>query len=125
MKIYVVTQGDYSDYHIIAATHDENLAKQIAEKFSRSHYSEAEVEEYEDAAMMLKPCWFIQFQKNGAVLRISDASDSDYAYHGVGKCRSDNAGRVHLYVVADDPNSAIKIAAEKRAEFLAKEEGII
>ena len=38
MKIYVVTKGCYSDYHIITATTDEKLAYKIKEKFNGDGY---------------------------------------------------------------------------------------
>ena len=34
MKIYVVTDGMYSDYHIITATIDKGVAEKIAKRFS-------------------------------------------------------------------------------------------
>ena len=34
MKIYVVTKGYYSDYHIITATTDKELAYRIEETFN-------------------------------------------------------------------------------------------
>ena len=43
MKIYVVTRGVYSDYHIITATTDKALAERIAKKFDRE-YGDTSVE---------------------------------------------------------------------------------
>lgn len=45
-KIYVVTQGDYSDYHIIACFTDKEKAELCAKIYS-DYYDEAGVEEYD------------------------------------------------------------------------------
>ena len=123
MKIYVVTQVYYSDYHIITATLDKDLAYAIAKKFD-NEYSHTDVEEFEDAEIMLKPCWFVRFGKDGSVKEVANESDSDYHYKEVNKCGFDVAGQVIVSVIADDSVAAIKIAAEKRAQFLAEQAGI-
>jgi hypothetical protein len=45
MKIYVITQGEYSDYHICAVTDDKERAKKLQLIYSDS-YNAAEIEEY-------------------------------------------------------------------------------
>ena len=51
MKIYVIVAGEYSDYHIIAATENEEKAKSLVELINKSHnyygYDEANIEEYD------------------------------------------------------------------------------
>ena len=37
MKLYAVTKGDYSDYHIITLTASEDAAKKIAKRFSGTY----------------------------------------------------------------------------------------
>ena len=122
MKIYVVTKGCYSDYHIITATTDETLAYQIKEKFN-GKYDEAYVEEYEDAELMLKPCYFLRFDKGGNVIETREESNTEYYYDG-SNFGKDVAGNFYISVVADNLESAIKIGAEKRAMRLAKKHGI-
>lgn len=121
MKIYVVTKGCYSDYHIITATTDENLADEIKEKFS-SKYEKAHVEVYEDAEIFSKPCFFLRFDRNGNVRETQNRSDCEYSYD----CDfgTDVTGNFYISVVADDLESAIKIGAEKRAIYLAQQHGI-
>ncbi len=127
-KIYVVTRGDYSDYHIVAATTDHELAKKIAAKFSND-WGECDIEEYDDAEVMLKPAWYIYFDKAGNVCNTTEC-DSAYSYNRIGEVQERNSlwysGNYHIYVVvsADDLESAIKIAAEKRAKYLAEKLGL-
>ena len=123
MEIHVVTIGSYSNYRIITATIDKNLAKQIAKKFT-TEYDEAHVETFEDAEVMLKPCWFVRFDTDGSVRDISSKSNSAYHYKTINKCDRDSTGGVIVSVLADDSSAAIKIAAEKRAQYLAEKEGI-
>lgn len=123
MKIYVVTKGDYSDYHIITATTDKAQAKKIADKFS-GDWGEAKVEIYDDAEIYLKTVWFVRFDTKGNVNELC-ANDSEYSYKQLNACSFDAAKGVFVHVQADDEISAIKIASEKRAEFLAKKAGIV
>lgn len=127
-KIYVVTQGSYSDYHIVAVTMDRDIAEKIVAKFSND-WGECEIEEYGDAEVMLKPAWRIYFDKDGNVCETAEC-DSDYDYSCIGEvCEKKNIyfGRnyhIHAVVSADDLDSAIKIAAEKRAKYLAEKLGL-
>ena len=124
MKIYVITQGYYSDYKLITATTDKALAEEIAKKFD-NEFSHTDVEEFEDAEIMLKPCWFVRFDKDGSVIEIANKSDSVHHYEEVNKCSFDAAGQVMVSVCADNFDAAIKIAAEKRMQFLAERAGLI
>lgn len=126
--IYVVTQGKYSDYHIIAATLDKTLATKIAEKFSDDDgWDDCRVEEYPDAEVMLRPLWCVYFTTSGEVYECRE-STSAYDYHHT---RSDVIETVYkrhydmtVYVQADTEEAAIKIAAEKRAQYLAEKIGL-
>lgn len=125
-KIYVVTQGEYSDYHIVAATTDYELAKKIAAKFSDT-YHDCEIEEYIDAEIMIGPAWIIYFDKAGNVESTREC-DCAYDYSHIGKVYENNIywGRpgIWVYVSADNLESAIKIAAEKHAKYLAEKLGL-
>ena len=121
MKIYVVTKGVYSDYHVITATTDKKLAYQIKEKFDSS-YGGTNVEVFEDAEIFVKPCFFFRFDKDGKIIETESRNNSEDSYD----CSSgyDVKGNFYTNVVADDLESAIKIGAEKRAMCLAKKHGI-
>lgn len=123
-KIYVVTKGCYSDYHIIAATMDYELAKKIKEKFTDSErdWDEARIEVFPNAELVLKPCWIVRFLKSGDIENIDSANMEYYA---------DELNEVHeshrslyVHVAADTIEEAIKIAAEQRAMFLAQKNGL-
>lgn len=122
MKIYVVTKGEYSDYHIITATTDLSVAEAVAKKFSDA-YDNAEIEEYDDAEVMLRPMWFLRFAKNGDVCECR-LEDSEYGYMDGCECNIDSNGSVYVRIIADTAEVAIKAGAERRAKFLAECEGL-
>lgn len=123
-KIYVVTQGTYSDYHIVAATMDREVAEKITAKFT-TRYDECRIEEYGDAEIMLKPAWEINFDKAGNVIATDECTYA-YEYEDIGECNERRWGNCDLSITvsADDLESAIKIAAEKRAKYLAEKAGL-
>lgn len=47
MKIYIITKGEYSDYHICKATTDYEKAKRYKEAYS-TNWGDARIEIYED-----------------------------------------------------------------------------
>ena len=125
MKIYVVTQGKYSSYGIITATLDRDVAEAIAKKYN-SEWDPTEVEEYEDAELLLKPRWHVRFLKDCSV-EVEEQPLSDY-YTSPSCIVYVRAGTLVLEVenvAADDKESAIKIAAEKRAAYLAEKNGLV
>lgn len=122
MKVYVVTRGEYSDYHIITATTDLAVAEAVAKKFT-TEYSPAEIEEYDNSEMMLRPIWFLRFAKNGDVCECH-LDDNEYGYEESGKCGFDIKGQVYVHIVADTIEVAIKAGAERRSKFLAECEGL-
>ena len=124
--IYVVTKGSYSCYRIVAATLDKKLANKIAKKFS-DDCDVCRVEEYPDAEVMLKSMWLIYFKTSGEVY-ICRQSNDEYDYH---KGRSNIIETTYkglydliVHVEADTKEAAIKIAAEKRAKYLAERDGL-
>lgn len=123
MKIYVVTKGCYSDYHIITATTDLKVAEAIKAKFDGDSWDETSIEVFENAKVMLRPLWFVDFKKDGTVRSVSEETN-EYGYEILNQCKSRMNDEVFVYVTADTEKKAIKIAAEKRAEYLANKNGL-
>ncbi len=124
--IYIVTKGHYSDYHIVAATTDRETADRIAAKFT-DDWQDATVEEFPDAEVMLKNLWCVYFKKSGEVWKC-EPSNSEYDYHdGLDTIIDTIYKRNYDLIVtveADTEEAAIKIAAEKRAKYLAEKNGL-
>ena len=122
MKIYVITKGEYSDYHICAVATDPAKADQLAEFFSTRH-EPAEVEEYDtdDAPDLTegKTVFRIHYDEHGNVVSAEEwfsmCYDSPPFISGT---------NVVIHVLANSEEAAIKIGAEKRAKFLAEKMGL-
>ena len=125
MKIYVLTSGEYSDYHIITATTDLEKAKKLAKKFT-SKWTDVKIEEYEDRELNDLPMWYVGFDSNGTIIKFREEDDIAYVYARLNNYYETWLKTIdgYIYVAAETEEAAIKIAAEKRAEYLAKKEGI-
>ena len=118
--IYVLTCGDYSDFHIEAATSD----KEIADAYAKIH--DCEVEEFPDLrdtsiinyADTLVTAFYFEFDKIG---RLTNAK-KQYVLPSsdLGDGRIDYSGCFQVGVIAEDEEQAKKIAYDKRAKFLAE-----
>lgn len=126
-KLYAVTAGEYSDYHIVAITSDKNKAEQIKETYIKRYrwYSdEINIEEYADGYLALGQGWRVCLdKKTGNVLKVDkDMSESFFSRM---TCSSSGGEAIMCaYVMADTEERAIKIAAELRARWLAAEYAI-
>ena len=123
MTVYVVTKGDYSDYHICGVTLDPKKADILKQKFS-DRDDEANVEEYDtDEFEFVRKdhnYYHITFDETGnirSLYNIDPIKENNYGYN-----RYNN--QVFVDVIAKDEPSAIKIAAEKRAKCLAEQFGL-
>lgn len=130
MKIYVVMKGAYSDRHVVTATTDPEKAKKISEKFS-DDWDDCWIDEFEDGDFMLRQLWYVSFFYDGSVDTVRREND-EYYYEGAYNDKSirwnTRNGIIHdvwMYVFADNEEHAIKIATDKRAEFLAQQNGLI
>lgn len=121
MKLYAVTSGAYSDYHIITLQADEKKAQKIAEVLEKINYDrgidveEFESDEWEDDP---RPVWLVR-SFNGNILDI-DATGS--THEGTKMIR--NAGIRLDMVKAKTSEQARKIVQDLLAEEKARKEGL-
>lgn len=129
MKVYVITAGAYSDYHIEAVTLDPDKAELLRKL--HSGYDEAHIEEFdteEEADIISQKytsVWTIEISKHGEVGAIKEAW-----HFGDGQFENrfsfpywKNGGFV-AEVCHDSKNAAIKIALDTRAKMLAEKYGL-
>lgn len=136
-KVYVVTSGEYSDYHIIGVTMDEEKAHRIADLLSNNYSDEAYVEEYDtdefekqwkDETVIFRCCLnhrWASHAVNAFMIYEQDEKKIDYPLGVVTHFRDKLNDFYNVYVRAKDREHAIKIAEDKIAEFRANEEGIV
>ena len=136
MKVYVITAGEYSDYHICAVTDDPVCAENLRTYYTTSPYSYVDIEEYETTEMPEKPktCWHCCYQigKDKSMVQCTevryvskeDASKwggeteiNDVRYSSFSDC-------FIVYVFAKDEAHARKIAAEQIYQYKYMAESI-
>lgn len=127
-KVYVVTKGCYSDYHICAVTLDKEKAERLRKLFDGGGWDEACVEEYDtkthEGFLSGRKPYCVSFRKNGDLYSVDEKTCGiEYFAPGIVEYpKHEGCLSVNLY--AKNENAAIKIAAEKRAKYLAEKEGI-
>ena len=128
-KVYIVTAGSYSDYHICAASLDKERAEILAEKYTDS-YDDAEVEEYEldeffeEAKQGYFWYWCECNVENGMFGQVKVRQLDSYGSGTVGKVvKSLRQERLFVDVLAENDEHARKIAAEKFATYIYEHRG--
>lgn len=132
MTVYVITSGEYSDYSICAVALDKEKAEILKEKFDRYDYTGARIEEYDtedyEAILSGKSVYGVSFDKCGNCINIYNENEdlSPYLIDRVKYSPSFNefTGVCVVYVMTDSPEAAVKIAAERRAKYLAEKMGL-
>lgn len=125
MKVYVITQGCYSDYHICAVTLDEQEAERLRKVYSET-YDQARVEEYDTDGPEAKNGldgrvpYCVCFRENGATSVSMSYESAETFRPGIELYY----GYDLVKLLAADSEAALKIAAEKRAQALAEREGL-
>ena len=118
MKIYVVTDGDYSDYHIVALCSTQENAEEVVVS-NKSRWNDPNIEEWE--LDDFKKCpngllpWGVKMNREGAssLERETLASFSPRVVpYGDGE-------NMVFDVFAKDEKHAVKIANEKRVQLVA------
>lgn len=134
MKIYVITKGSYSSYHICAVATDKEKAEKLA-KIYTDRYDDAEVEEYDTEGYSDlfegRIPYMVRFLKSGEAVFVISRSEEKERFEPevralkvmveAGDCRIPN---VSVKLFASSEEEAIKIAAEKRAQYLAEKNGL-
>ena len=124
MKLYAVTKGDYSDYHIITLTADKDAAKKIAKWFSGTY--DAMVEEYEDGDIILgKELYFVRMV-NGNIDDVTE-DGSEYNLFDTSVYHGNTWGGEPMYythVLTDSAEKAAKIGKDRIMKYIAEKEGL-
>ena len=124
---YAITDGDYSDYHIIAITDNKERAENIKKLYS-SKYSEPMIEEFFDGESKDEVLYDVWYETNGSYklflqnFDMNELSNINIVKENV--LRND-WWKYSVLVMAKDENHAIKIAQDLWAEYKAKKEGIV
>ena len=129
MEIYVITAGEYSDYHVCAATTDKGKAEKLKTFFSRG-WDDAQIETYQDGAFddlteRGYTLYEVLMNETGVVQRINVNKDSTFGIGCVYDWSKDSAEFAYrVSCFAKDPNHAEKIAHDKLAQYKAEQAGL-
>ena len=126
MKIYVITNGIYSDYHICGVATDYETAEKIR-KHTSGRYDESRIEEYETDTWsdIVRIGGIYHVNKYGAHLQASrEDYDVDAAYNKRNVVIDYGNGAKGVNVIARDEDHAKKIASDLFAKYDAEKNGL-
>ena len=122
---YAVTDGDYSDYHIVAITDNKERAENI-KKLYTTKYSEPMIEEYFDGEVSDEAVYFVRYKTDGNYdVYLDDFDMGNSNINVIYESTGCDWFKYDVTVMAKDENHAIKIAQDLWAEYKAKKEGIV
>jgi hypothetical protein len=124
-KIYIVTSGEYSDYHIEAVFSTKELAESYIEDTTSEDnrfYDDPTIEIYEiDGYSDMKKrgykLYYVSMEKDGSVYSINE---TDWCPHQDELCIN-RFNRLTAMVKAKSEKHAIKIVNERRAYLIAND----
>ncbi len=124
MKLYAITRGDYSDYHIITLTADKNVANQLAKRFKSNDdfYGDARIEEYEAGEIILgKELYYVRMEDGNITDVREDYSDYNIYNTSVTKVKGLKGKEVYYtYVLTDSRDKAQKIGKDRIMKHVAR-----
>jgi len=132
MRVYVITQGQYSDYHICGVTANKAAAEKVVEHLNSTvnndWYSAACIEEFDtDIWESGKQVWVYTLKEDGRDFvyedGYADVTKTDGLY-SIKKLKN-NTGTIYtVYILANDEDHARKIGRDIFSSYRAQEEGI-
>lgn len=134
MKLYAVTKGEYSYYHIITLTADKDVAEKLAKKYSKEYRTDsycftedASVEEYEDGVVLVdRDCYFVRVVGRNVTEVVAPNTeeawfDEEEELYNESVCEDKNDG-YYTYVLARNPDEAAKIGKDRVMKYIASRE---
>ena len=136
MKVYVITCGAHSDYRICAVAVDREKAEELKKRFEYADDTGADIEEWEtddSQRHQTQDTYELHFGKDGNCIGITNKTaehisrqrryytDEDLEeeiYY-----RAEN-GHCYVSVFADNAESAVKIAEERRTKYISEIKGL-
>lgn len=114
--IYVLTCGEYSDYHIIMATTDEEKAF-----YFQRLYPAAQIEYFDDSNIQTMPLFSLKVWKKDGIVRASECD----RFEGIETNKVyENSVMFNAYVQAKNEDTAKKIFFDLYTQYKAEKEGI-
>ena len=119
-KIYLVTQGNYSDYHVVSAFSEKALAQSFIDSFVKNDYEPLEIEEYEIDKLSEQlrngyKAYSVLMEKDGTCIEVEQVSCL-YPEKAQRESISFSYDKKYMdtSMFAKDEKHAVKIANERR-----------
>lgn len=123
MKFYVVTKGEYSNYHIVAVSTDKKKAENL-KKIHSSKYMETRIEIFNENVEKNYPIFEVFADENGEILDINLQDIPRFAIKDIGKLKEHPSGFI-ADIQAENEDIAKKVFFDILAEHKAKKEGVV
>lgn len=128
MKIYVVTDGDYSDYHICGVCTSRKTANELKDYVNRNEFCGARIETYETDAwediLNVGGFYEVGMRLDGSLYASKQEYDIEECYRRRNRVLHNRWESMYTFVVARDEDHAKKIASDLFAKYKAEKEGL-
>jgi hypothetical protein len=115
-KVYIVTAGDYSDYRVIAAYSTREDADRCVAAAMGERVEEYNLDPFAPELRDGWRNWEVRMTRNGHVTSVNQVGGTPTTEWSI---NFDVENRMYTNVMAPDRERAIKVAAERRAQFIA------
>jgi hypothetical protein len=121
MKVYVITEGEYSGYGIVTVFSTEELANKFVEMYPDTRIEEYILDYYEQRVRDGKKPYNVWMFRDGTTQHCNETMNEPRGieFHKVGL---NGNIVVDVTVFAKDEQHAVKIVNEKRAQLIASGE---
>lgn len=126
MKVYVITKGEYSEYHICAVSTDKEKANMLRDKYSNGDncaYIEVFDTEKEEMVLKYEHIYMCKYHNKNHEIDVNLRLTFDYVYPQDFNVKKAKYG-LYTYVLANTLEDAIKIASDKFAKYRAENMGL-
>ena len=125
MIIYVITEGEYSDYQICGVATDKEKAEEIRQLNSNS-WDEANIEVYDTDDYYVEKGRFYQIGLSNSDVSVYETSVTNVSDRNNVRVYQDGVKILHYYVIvkAMDEEHAKKIGLDLIAKYKAEREGL-
>ena len=123
MKIYVITKGEYSSYHIVGVTTDKKAAQRL-KKIHENKFISTRIEIYEDSFENSLPIYEVFADKETSSIEINRQDVPVYSIKKMGVIQETPSGYI-FDVQAENKKAAQKIFFDALAQHKAEKEGIV